>query len=173
MDYRVTANGAVEVIRNEGTFHGNDFPYRGFPRAFPRRPIELDRLAEIPEDAKQVALAATLADMPPQFVKPLEKWLGHRVETALDIWWHEFGGLPWLVQGEEQIPCPNVDCSWARRGWMMRILAVICNDPPAGLPMVETARDVAKKGGHFDRFLQVQFHICKNCLTIHAGNRCD
>jgi hypothetical protein len=55
----------------------------------------------------------------------------------------------------------------------MKVLATIHNDPPAGLPMVETRNEVEKRGGHFNNMVQVVFHICRNCLTIHAGNRCD
>jgi hypothetical protein len=55
----------------------------------------------------------------------------------------------------------------------MKIPAAISNDPPSGLPMVETMNDVKKNKGHFDYSVQVIFHICRGCLTLHAGNQCD
>jgi hypothetical protein len=174
MDYRVLAPDRLEVLKNTATRQGKYFPYRGFPREFERHAIELGRIADMPAEAMALARRAVWFDpLPAKGKRALEKWIGRRLEDGSDVWWHQFGGQPWLVQGPERIMCPNRACSLSRRRWAMKILAVICNDPPAGLPMVETLRDVKKNRGNFDRWCQVVFHICKGCLTIHAANRCD
>jgi hypothetical protein len=177
MDYRLCGSEQVEVLKYSGEPQGKYFPYRGFPLAFERRPIELDRLAEMPEPAKALLLNLDDKRLWEKGKGSLEDWLGRPIETPeipiFDLWWHQFGGLPWLVQGPERITCANEKCSWSRRGWRMKILAVILNDPPSGLPMAESLKKVEKNRGHFNQFVQEVFHMCKNCLTIHVGNRCD
>jgi len=173
MDYRVVAPNRIVVLKNEGSYYGDDHPYKRFPLRFKRQPITLERLADLPDRLKKLLSTGFDWFLPAKARKPLEKWLGRPVRMSLDIWWHQFGGEPWLVQGPEQIACPNEECSWSRRRRRMKVLAVLRNDPPSGLPMVETMRNVKKNGGHFNWFVQVVFHICKGCLTIHAANRCD
>jgi hypothetical protein len=173
MDYRSPTTNRITVLRNEVAYQRDDFPYKRFPLQFKRQPIALDKLADLPEKLKDYLSIGLFNPLPARAKKPLEKWLGRPVRYGVDLWWHQFGGLPWLVQGPEQIVCPNEECSWSRRKRRMKVLAVIRNDPPSGLPMVETMRSVRKKNGHFNIFVQVVFHICKGCLTIHAGNRCD
>jgi hypothetical protein len=173
MDYRVINQKRVAVLANKGTVQGKDFPYKKYPLQFQRHPIELDSLHELPKPAQRVVNTGLGMRVPESGKKELEKWLGRRVKSGFDIWWHQLGGLPWLVQGPERIVCPNKECSWSRRGWAMKILAVIINDPPSGLPMVETMKEVNKRKGHFNNFVQVVFHICRSCLTLHAANRCD
>ncbi len=173
MDYRVLSPDRIQVLQNLGKPQGEDFPYRRFPQTFERRPIELDRLTDMPKEARALLNTDWFDRLPTKAKRPLEKWIGRPLKYGFDIWWHQFGGIPWLVQGPERIFCPNRDCSWARRRWAMKVLAVIRNDPPAGLPMCETMKEVEKRGGHFNDMVQVVFHICKCCLTIHVGNRCD
>jgi hypothetical protein len=173
MDYRVVERNRVEVLRNQGTAQGKDFPYKNYPLQFDRQPIELDRLDEMPRRAQEVVNTAMGDPVPALGKRELAKWLGRPVRYGFDIWWHQLGGLPSLVQGPEQIVCPNKTCSWSRRGWAMKILAVIINDPPSGLPMVETMQEVNKNKGRFNKYVQVVFHVCRGCLTLHVGNRCD
>lgn len=173
MDYRVTAKNHIQVLSNKGKYEGDEFPYKHFPLQFKRQPIELDKLGDLTkQQIKQLCLS--WVDVPSGEAKNfLEKWLGRKVKSGFDIWWHQLGGIPWLVQGQEDIVCPNEECSWGRRGRRMKVLACILNDPPSGLPMIETMRDVKKNKGHFNNYSQIVFHICKGCQTIHSGNRCD
>jgi hypothetical protein len=174
MDYLVTDEGEIAVLGNSGTPQGADFPYRRFPLYFKRQPIELDALADTPENIRRIMDRNWMALRNPARERtPLERWLGRPAPTGFDIWWHQLGGLPWLVQGPERILCPNARCAWSRRRRALKILAVIRNDPPSGLPMVETMAHVKKAKGHFDCFVQVVYHVCRHCLAIHVGNRCD
>jgi len=173
MDYRIVTPNRIKVLKNQGEFQGKHFPYKNYPLQFPRRPIELNRLIEMPEAAQKIVSSCFGCDrIPASGKKALEKWLGRKVKFAFDIWWHQLGGLPWLAQGPERIVCPNKQCSWSHRGWAMKILAVVMNDPPSGLPMVETIEEVKKDHGHFNNQVQVIFHVCRGCLTLHAANRC-
>jgi hypothetical protein len=173
IDYRVTSPNRVRALKNTGKPQGRNFPYKRYPKAFERRPIELDRLADMPEKAKALLGAPWIERLPARSKGPLERWIERPLKYGFDIWWHQFGGLPWLVQGPERIVCPHKECSWSRRHRGMKVLATVQNDPPGGLPMIESADEVQKSGGHFNWSVQVIFHICKGCLTIHAGNRCD
>jgi hypothetical protein len=173
MDYCVTAPNRIVILKNEGTYQGRDFPYKRFPLEFRRQPLQLDQLADMPQSLKKLIPYHWGEPVPTKVRKYFANWLGHRVKDGFDIWWHQLGGLPWLVQGPEEILCPNPRCPGSRHRWRMKILAVIRNDPPSGLPMIETMRQVKRVHGDFDHWNEVVFHICKKCLTIHVGSRCD
>jgi hypothetical protein len=165
----------IRVLKSTGTYYGEGFPYQRFPIAFERQPIESDRPMDAPGEVRKALDAVDLMDrrLSKEVQGPLEKWLGRPLTCGMDVWWHQFGGRPNYEQGPERFPCPNEACSWSRQQWAMKILAVQSNDPPAGLPMFETLKDVKKNHGHFNWYTQVIFHICKGCLTLHAANRCD
>jgi hypothetical protein len=127
----------------------------------------------MPPAAKALVNTPLFDRLPPKSKQPLQKWIGRPLKRGFDIWWHQFGGQPWLIQGPERIVCPNPDCSLSRRNWAMKILATVHNEPLAGLPMIETKKQVKKNKGHFNHWLQMVFHVCVGCWTIHAGNRCD
>jgi len=52
----------------------------------------------------------------------------------------------------------------------MRFLALILNDPPGGLPMIEPAEPGMRSWNYT---IGVAYHICRLCKTFHASNRCD
>ena len=54
----------------------------------------------------------------------------------------------------------------------MKELAVIHNDPHAGLPMIESAEKLSDPSW-FNEWVQVVYWVCEECLTIAASNRCD
>jgi len=56
---------------------------------------------------------------------------------------------------------------------LMKILAAVCNDPPVGLPMIETLETVNQSNGSFNRWVQLVFHLCDTCFTVHSCSRCD
>jgi hypothetical protein len=148
-----------------------DFPYKNYPKALERQPLEL---ANMP--AKIRAIAAKWTDLLGEKLSSKEKkslanWFGHEFKWSLDFWCHQFGAEPWLIQGPEKIPCINPDCSRGKRNWPMKVLAVIHNDPWCGLPLIERIEDVQDRSAN--HYVQVVYHICPKCLTLHAGNRCD
>jgi hypothetical protein len=53
----------------------------------------------------------------------------------------------------------------------MTFLAVVLNDPPGGLPMIEELNDSTRESWNSTQ--QVIYHICDRCLTIWATNACD
>jgi hypothetical protein len=164
----------VCILQHKGEKQGDNFPYRCYPTYFRRQPIELELLTQIPPTTKGLIDMTDPSDrVRPSVKKRLESWLGHSVKFGFDIWWHQFGGQPWLVQGPERIVCANEKCSWARRKWAMKILASVINDPLGGLPMIESTKQVKANNGHFNNSVQVVFHLCPSCLSIHAANRCD
>jgi hypothetical protein len=146
---------------------------------YPERPLRLYRPEELPPvvrayvlDERDDSLSFEPIPEDEQFI--LSSFFGHPVKTTMiDLWWHQFGGEPWLVQGQEEIVCPNPKCKCHVRGVTMKILAAVCNDPPGGLPMVESIAMAQADHGHFDRGVQVVFHICNSCFTVQASNRCD
>jgi len=173
IDYRVVAPDRIEVLKMEGRRQGKDFPYKNFPLEFPKQPIVLQRLSTLPQAIKKSLGTRMFDKVPAPANKLLSHWLGHPVLYGSNIWWHQFGGVPWLIQGQESIVCPRSECSYGRSGQPMKVLATVINDPQAGLPMVQSMEDLAENKGHANHFVQVVYHICPQCLTIHAGNRCD
>lgn len=54
----------------------------------------------------------------------------------------------------------------------MRELAVFHIDLHSGLPMTERLEELSAPGD-FNKFIQVVYWVCEECLTIMASNRCD
>jgi hypothetical protein len=171
LDYLLLNANRLRVLKHEGRYHP-DFPYSRYPPAFPRVPLEIERMDQASGDVKRAVRCSMLHEFTLKERRALKRYLGRPVRLGFDLWLHQLGGVPWLIQGGERIPCANPDCSWNRRGWSMKVLAVVQNDPIGGLPMVETTREVTKRG-QANHWVQVVFHICKGCLSIHAANRCD
>jgi hypothetical protein len=161
--YQVRNAKSVEVFpAEEGPEHSP--PYSSYPRSFDRRPLELAPLTSAPPAFERLAGKSIFDAVPRQLKSSIENWLGHPVTLFFDVHWHEFGGEPFEWQGPETVQCPNQNC--ARVGRPMKILASICDDPVGGLPMV-------CREGPFNRGVQVVYHICPNCFTVRAANRCD
>ena len=54
----------------------------------------------------------------------------------------------------------------------MHVIAAMHNDPPGGLPIVETMEDVARSSsGWFNYFVMVYFHICKRCGSLNGHSQ--
>jgi hypothetical protein len=54
----------------------------------------------------------------------------------------------------------------------MKELALICDDPKSGLPMVESMQEFSETGS-FNEWVQLVYWVCEECLTIAVSNRCD
>lgn len=174
ISYKVIDETRIRVIQNIGHELSADFPYPNYPLQYQRQPIELSRPSEMPDEIQQLFADDFGNPLPDETKAALSYWLGHEVkDSSWDLWWQQFGGEPWLVQGEESIVCPNQQCPAAHDRISMKILASVSNYPPSGLPMIETLDDAERCGGVFNRWAQVVFHVCDKCFTVHACNRCD
>jgi hypothetical protein len=147
------------------------FPYKHYPKALDRRPIEV---ANMPNHI--LAIASKWKDLMGEQLSSKEKqtlsnWFGHELLWSADLWCHQIGAEPWLIQGPEKVPCTNPDCSRRKRNRPMKVLAAIHNDPKGGLPLVQRLEDVQDCSAN--SWVQVVYHICPECLTLHAGSRCD
>ena len=180
LSYRIINQGVIEVFRNDGTPQGNDFPYDKFPEHFPRKP-----LAVVPIPYRIATLLAIYQEVD-------DKWLSAKDHQALfdglrnlrhdgffsrDVNRHQIGGLPNLIQGHENVGCPNRQCKEYKSsiegcGTPMKELAVIPDDPHSGLPMVESI-DEFKRSSSFNEWVQLVYWVCEECLTIAVSNRCD
>lgn len=179
--YQVKADGMIEMLDSKvwNQPPGDDFPYPNYPSHFPQRPIRLYRPDELPEvvwkyvndDPDDIG-----EPIPPQDAQLLSDFFGHKIKIPFHVWWHQLGGIPALAQGKEEHVCPNPACprtAEQKKTEPMKILAAIPNDPPSGLPMIESVETVEEGNGHFNRWVQAVFHVCDACFTVHACNRCD
>lgn len=172
--YRVAGPKVIDVLHSEGNYQGDDFPYRRFPKQFVRKPIQLEALAELPTKLKRYVSTGLLSEIPVKGRKLVSRWLGRPAKRGFDIWWHQFGGHPYLFPGDWDPPqCRNANCPRSRGRSRMIALAAIHNDPPSGFPMFESMRDVRKADGKFNSLLKIGFFACRRCLSICAMNRCD
>ncbi len=144
-------------------------PFTEFPTVFPRRRLSFRRIPTEAENLIQICvhlgtdwlreddrkmLADYFAASTPQ------RWRG-------EIRRSQFGGLPVLQQGDQDIVCPYSRCpthTWGhpllrnKRYYMMKLLAVIDDD--AGFPMKTECA-------------QIVFHLCWACQTVHAEYQID
>jgi hypothetical protein len=174
MAYRVVDSQRIHVFESNGVPQGDDFPYGNYPIQFQRHPIELTRASEMPDDVREFLTEETEKTVSDDLKRQLEFWLDHPISCIdFDIWWQQFAGEPWLMQGPEEFSCPNEVCEAGRRHAPMKVLAAICNHPLGGLPMIQTIEDVKNSSGVTNRWVQVVVHMCPECHTIHVCNRCD
>jgi hypothetical protein len=180
--YRIAADD-IEILEFHGQYQGDDFPYSNYPESFPKTPLQLSKRDEIPVEIlefleKQGADSGEDEDedwpmLTQKECAVLTSWLGRPVTSTLDIWWHQLGGEPFLLQGADTDPCPNSKCVAHKTKQPMKILAAIKNDPPSGLPMLETMSEVDANNGHFNHYVQLVYYFCDQCHTIRALNECD
>lgn len=180
LTYRVIDEKRIKVFRNKGTRQGDDFPYSNFPHAFLSRAIsltpinyELGKLLAVYQEVDKDWL--TEADQ--KAIKRGMKLLRHRGFSSGDVNRHQIGGLLGLIQGHERVGCPNRKCRYHKLfedGYAvsMKELAVLCNDPYSGLPMVESL-DELENPSRWNEWVQVVYWVCEECLAIAASNRCD
>jgi hypothetical protein len=174
LTYRIINDDSIDVLQSQGGNPSDDFPYADYPDAYPEMPLRLYRPDDLPKLVRKHIVEELDDPIPDDEKQALSDFFGRPVRSTLgDLWWHQFGGEPWLVQGDEEIACPNPECEHHSDGETMKIIAAICNDPLGGLPMIESIETVEANGRHFNHWVQVVFHICPLCLTVQAGNRCD
>lgn len=176
--YRVKPDGTVDVLESKlfGGAPGDDFPYPNYPSHFPQQPIQLYRPDDLPEIVRKYLFEdppGMFDSIPEEHAQQLADFLHHQAITGYDITGHQLGGIPPMAQGEEENICPNPDCPKTKRQKRrqpMKVLAAAFNDPPAGLPVIEPLED----GRHRYNFgVQLLFHLCDACFTVHSCNRCD
>jgi hypothetical protein len=146
------------------------FPYAPYPSHLKKRRVRLDAFpAKIKAwlNSWQGFDGNSLSSTERQ---QISRFLGHKVSCMFDLWNHQLGGLPMLIQGPEQHACPYPRCGRHKSGEFMKILAAVHNDPEGGFPLVERR---ANRNHHANFWVQIVYHICPECFTIHAGNRCD
>jgi hypothetical protein len=180
LTYLITDADRVKVLRNEGEKQGDTFPYEDYPVSFPKRamflvPIryELAKLLAVYQEVDEDWLSGKDRQRIKKGIAPLR----HSAFTKNDVNRHQLGGVLPLIQGHESVGCPNAKCKRHKsfkEGYAhyMKELAVFCNDPHSGLPMVESLSGLDKPS-HWNEWVQVIFWVCEECLAIAASNRCD
>lgn len=179
LSYKINGR-SIKIFKNDGKPQGKDFPYTGFPSAFPKRNA---KLVPIPyETAKLLAVAQEigeqwLTDHDRQKILDGFQGLRHDFFAKSCLVRHQIGGLLYLMQGHDWIKCPNPECKYYAiktrlSGVRLLELATIHNDPYSGLPMCQTLDEVSDPSD-FDEFTQVVYWVCEDCLTLTASNRCD
>ena len=177
LSYLVIDGTRIRVIINGlGVNQGDDFPYEKFPPSFSRQPIKLRPieygLAKLLAVYQEVG-SDWLSDHDRQSIAKSIVKFRHSGFSSRDVNRHQIGGLLNLIQGHESNICPNRKCDAhksAKAGYAPRMkeLAVLCNDPRSGLPMVEPCGSP-----HWNEWVQVVFWVCEECLAITVSNRCD
>jgi hypothetical protein len=183
ISYSIVDSKRIKILKHEGEKGDSDFPYGNYPISFPRRPISL-----IPIDYSLAKLLAIyqevdedwLSEEDSKIIEDGIKKLRHQKFSFREVNRHQIGGLLRLVQKHQEIGCPNTNCESHKNFFKrfissdyMRELAVICNDPISGLPMVDPIDPFEDQQKTWNEFVQVVFYICPECLAITAQNQCD
>jgi len=184
LSYVINDAKGIKVIKHHGKrIRSNSQWYKNYPNSFPRRPISLVpidySLAKLLELHHVVGSEWLSKEDNHAIRKGIAKLSQNSGLNSLDFNLHQLGGLLRLIQDHERIGCPNSRCELHRRffkdghmGYHMKELAVLYNDPVAGLPMVESLESL-EDPARCNEWVQVIFWICEECLTITASNRCD
>ena len=183
IDYSIIDDAKIELLRIDGKpanlvkrkRSDPKFPYANFPGEFVRQTIRLSSVPELPTTVRKLLSGNPSLKLTEARRKLLEKHVGHDVSPRIfhamaGTWAHLFGGRPNLPQGDDWIVCPNEQCR--SHGKRMKVIAAIHNDPPNGLPLIETMDRVRKsKTGSFNWFVTVYFHFCRSCNSVHAHSQ--
>ena len=173
LQYRIIDNSSLGDFSTDPNFTPEPKPpYKNFPAEFEELEISLTGISELPTTVQKLLTSKSPPKLTDNRRKLLERHVGHSVSERtfelLGTWIHQFGGAPYLAQGDEWITCRNPACKSS--GKRMKFLAAVRNDPPNGLPFVETLEKVSPDG-HFNSFVAVYFHYCKSCSTISCHNQ--
>lgn len=135
ISYRVEMDG-IKVDYIESLEWWDDFPYKDYPRSFPRRSISLEPVDQ--NDLHQ----AEIADVDPlDFVS-------------------RFGGWHWLCQGIPTVDCKNPICGKGK----MNVFGVIFNSPVAGVRLWDPDDDRSDVEIIYQICDQCSsIHVCNRC----------
>ena len=160
--YRVAPGGEITVYEF-GRKHRlvPDFPYEGYPPAFPKVAVRLERLGY--EQQKVLLMADRLSEdgdfrlgsMSAEDRKLVRSW-GYPVTQV--------GGFHRLIQGRPLTPCPNRSCPSYGWPWGMDVFATVWNSPAAG---------VTFWGKDDEGYIVLVYEQCGGCGTICVSNQCD
>lgn len=157
----------LQILKLDG--EGDESPFRDFPDAFPRRRLTLHRIP--PDIENLIKICDLLGDdwLRARHRKTLADYFASSTPQSWggDIRRSQFGGLPVLQQGDQDLVCPYASCpthTWGhpllrnRRYYLMKLLAVI--DEDASFPMETNCA-------------QVVFHFCWACQSVHGEYQID
>lgn len=177
LSYQLTGTDRIKVMETPDPDPRLGYPYEGYPLEFEQRGIAL---LPIPNALNNLLLLMQEIDDEDWLVesdkKMITQWLERDCEDRPDLWRHQFGGAPYLLQGHEELLCPNLSCELSRP-WVrdeirftMKELAVIHNDPASGLPLWDPV-ETYTRGDDVNHWMQLVYHICEECLTLRVSLR--
>jgi hypothetical protein len=164
--YRCGKLDRIHVVPVEGVT-GEESPFGKVPPILSRRPLFLGAIPSPIENLIVLARHVGVDWLRSEDRKTLARYFGGSSRGWIDLRRSQFGGLPVLQQGHEEIPCPNPRCPTHKWGYpigrnksfyCLKELAVI--DQDAGLEMETSAA-------------QIVFRICWACQLIHAKYQID
>jgi hypothetical protein len=172
--YQVPDPGRLKIVSSTAEEGKKSFPYDPFPEHFERLPLAF--ATGMPGKVKAVIASWNMKRDPlgeglsDEDKHVLARYFGHDVSWPIDLFHHQFGGVPLQrLWGEEIPPCPNGCRGLLGKRRAMRFLAGIVNDPGRGLPFAEPASKSMPES--WNCYVTVQFHICGHCWTTHASHR--
>ena len=164
--YRCTGPNRIRVLPTERS-ECEESPFERIPDSFARRPLVLK---PIPREIENLIVLSEHIGLDwlrrPDFAT-LKKYFADISPYFMDVRRSQFGGLPVVQQGHDEIPCPNKRCPTHKWGhpimrnkqyYYMKELALIDDD--AGFEMESNGAQIA-------------FHLCWACHTVHAGYHVD
>lgn len=171
----VVRNQSIEMLECSGKYQGDNFPYRDYPQFFPRRALRPTHRDELPsqfhellEELRNDHSEETDREFTDERQQLLYEILGRNITDSFYLWWHQVGGEPGLLQGLDEQPCPNPSCKGFSNDEPLKVLAAIKNDPPGGLPMLESLEQIEQDDGFFNSWVQLVYYVCDRCFAIRV-----
>jgi hypothetical protein len=166
LSYRIVMANSIGVFQDDRqleTLEEDESPLESAPVERPRSSFSLQRIPSIDEALLLLSEAVGFDDLDAPGQKRLRSFFGKSVHTPDRETFSQLGGLPRVVQGRHQEPCPNPACPAHMREHLtsfefMKELAVVDRD------LDETLAEI---------YFQFHFTICAICFSIGAQYRCS
>lgn len=163
--YQLKTDTAILSLDPAGHDGGDETPYAcdsGVPDELPRTPLQLTRIPTAIDALIDLEGEIGLDLFDEAARKMLSRYLGMQQTSTWDVPFSQFGGLPAMVQGHQDIQCPNPKCPSPKhqfdRGFHMKELAVVEKEFALGFEWV---------------YAPLAYHICWVCGTIQGNFRCS
>lgn len=173
LGYRVISDAKVDILHQEQSKAWHGFPYHGYPKQLPERPVRFEEVPYDPENPRDVLFGWGVFGISHLTVKQYQKLKRHirndphlQVVVSLDYatvddFLQEGVASP-FVQGRPVDGCPDSSCPRHKRTQSMRTFAVF----------QEQASEVRNLWGPSCESLQIIYQICPKCSAIRVSNQC-
>jgi len=161
--YRVVSDTEIEILYMETKEVMANFPYDNYPQEFPEMRVSLMPISY--EEHKTLVYYLTCEDY--NLTKEHVSKDDRAFLKQSGYPFTQLGGIQRMWQDVPEAPCPNKKCEYHEFDCLMKVFAVVWNQPVPNVYLWDDDPD-----SRDDVEVQTIFQVCPLCHSIYACNRC-